>query len=84
MTCGSTSGPKVEVSVPPLFFRHLEIIGSTMFDHEDFARVSEWVAGGELPVLVDSVYPFEHLPEALRRMKAGDHQGKLVIERSGT
>jgi len=55
-----------------------------MFDHEDFARVSEWVAGDELPVLVDSVYPFEHLPEALDRMKAGDHQGKLVIERSGT
>ena len=84
VTCGSTSGPKVEISVPPLFFRHLEIIGSTMFDHEDFARVSEWVAGGDLPVLVDSVFPFEHLPEALGRMKAGDHQGKLVIERSAT
>ncbi|WP_420431221.1 zinc-binding dehydrogenase, partial [Candidatus Poriferisocius sp.] len=82
VTCGSTSGPKVEVSVPPLFFRHLEIIGSTMYDHEDFARVTGWVAAGELPVLTDSVYPFEHLPEALARMGAGDHHGKLVIEGS--
>ena len=84
VTCGSTSGPKVEISVPPLFFRHLEIIGSTMFDHEDFTRVTEWVASGDLPVVVDSVHGFEDLPAALSRMKAGDHQGKLVIERSGT
>ena len=79
VTCGSTSGTKVEISMPPLFFRHQEIIGSTMFDHDDFARVSAWVASGEVPVLVDSVYEFEDLPEALARMKASDQHGKLVI-----
>ena len=79
VTCGSTSGTKVEISMPPLFFRHQEIIGSTMFDHEDFARVSAWVASGDLPVLVDSVHEFEELPVALARMKAGDQHGKLVI-----
>ena len=84
VTCGSTSGTKVEISMPPLFFRHQEIIGSTMFDHEDFAQVSAWVSKGELPVLVDSVYEFEELPDALARMKAGDQQGKLVIRRRVT
>ena len=81
VTCGSTSGAKVEISMPPLFFRHQEIIGSTMFDHEDFAQVSAWVANGDLPVLVDSVYEFDDLPAALARMKAGDQHGKLVIRR---
>ena len=81
VTCGSTSGAKVEISMPPLFFRHQEIIGSTMFDHEDFARVTSWVTNGELPVLVDSIYEFEDLPAALARMKAGEHHGKLVIRR---
>ncbi|MCY4370824.1 MAG: zinc-binding dehydrogenase [bacterium] len=84
VTCGSTSGAKVEISVPPLFFRHLEIIGSTMFDHEDFAQVSRWVADGDLPVLVDRVYDFEDLPAALSRMKVGDHHGKIVIRRRGS
>ena len=79
VTCGSTSGTKVEISMPPLFFRHQEIIGSTMFDHEDFAQVSTWVANGDLPVLVDSVHEFEDLPVALARMKAGEQHGKLVI-----
>ena len=79
VTCGSTSGTKVEISMPPLFFRHQEIIGSTMFDHEDFAQVSTWVANGDLPVLVDGVHEFEDLPVALARMKAGEQHGKLVI-----
>ena len=81
VTCGSTTGAKVEIVVPRLFFRHLEIIGSTMFDHEDFAQVSAWVESGDLPVLVDRVYEFEDLPAALARMKAGDQFGKLVIGR---
>ncbi len=81
VTCGSTSGAKVEIVMPRLFFRHLEIIGSTMFDHEDFAQVSAWVASGEVPVLVDSAYQFEELPEALARMKVGGQLGKLVIRR---
>ena len=84
VTCGSTSGTKVEISIPPLFFRHHEIIGSTMFDYEDFARVSAWVMSGDLPVLVDRVYEFGDLPAALARMKAGDHHGKLVISRGTT
>ena len=81
VTCGSTTGPNVEISMPRLFFRHQEIIGSTMFDHEDFAQVTSWIASGDLPVLVDSVYDFEDLPAALARMKAGDQLGKLVIRR---
>lgn len=84
VTCGATSGAKVEISVPPLFFRHLEIIGSTMFDHGDFAQVSRWVAGGDLPVLVDRIYDFEDLPYALSRMQAGDHHGKIAIRRRGS
>ena len=81
VTCGSTSGAKVEVVVPRLFFRHHEIIGSTMFDREDFAQVTSWVAGGELPVQVDRVYEFEQMPAAMARMEAGGQFGKLVIRR---
>lgn len=81
VTCGSTTGAKVEVVVPRLFFRHHEIIGSTMFDREDFAQVTSWAAGGEMPVLVDRVYGFEDVPAAMARMKAGEQFGKLVIAR---
>ncbi len=41
--CGATSGSKVELPLTVLFYKQLEIIGSTMFDHADFAEVTEMV-----------------------------------------
>lgn len=77
--CGSTSGPKVEISVPYLFFKQLEIIGSTMFDHSEFERVTRLIDGGAVPVVVDSVYPFEELPDAVARLDSGLQRGKVAI-----
>ncbi len=78
--CGSTSGPKVELSVPYLFFKQLEIIGSTMFDHSEFERVTRLIDGGAVPVVVDSVYPFEDLPDAIARLDSGLQRGKVAIQ----
>ena len=80
--CGSTSGPKVEISVPYLFFKQLEIIGSTMFDHAEFAQVTALIESGAVPVVVDSVYAFEELPEALARLDSGHQRGKVAIQHS--
>lgn len=80
--CGSTSGPKVEISVPYLFFKQLEIIGSTMFDHAEFERVTRLVGSGAVPVVVDSVYPFEELPAAIARLDSGLQRGKVAIQHS--
>ncbi len=79
--CGSTSGQKVELSVPYLFFKQLEIIGSTMFDYGEFATVTGLVGSGKVPVLVDSVTPFDDLPFALARLEGGAQLGKVVIGR---
>jgi NADPH:quinone reductase-like Zn-dependent oxidoreductase len=79
VTCGSTSGPKVQITVPALFFKQHEIIGSTMFDHADFEAVTAMVAAGEIPVHVDQVFGFEELPAALARMDSADQLGKIVI-----
>ena len=79
--CGATSGPKVEISVPYLFFKQIEIIGSTMFNHAEFLAVTELVSSGKVPVIVDSVTPFEELPAALARLDEGSQLGKVVIGR---
>ena len=36
VVCGSTSGPKVELTLPRLFFKQFEIIGSSMGSYEEF------------------------------------------------
>ena len=79
VTCGSTSGTKVEITVPYLFFKQLEIMGSTMFDHAEFAKVTDLVGSGQVPVVVDKIFDFDQLPAALARLEAGLQLGKIVL-----
>lgn len=83
VTCGGTSGGKVTLSLPVLFFKQLQIIGSTMFTQSDFARVVHLVETGEIDVPIDSVHPFTDLPTALARLDAGDQMGKVVLSHGG-
>jgi NADPH:quinone reductase-like Zn-dependent oxidoreductase len=76
--CGGTSGPKVELNLPRLFFKQIEIIGSTMGSYEEFAQVTELVTQG-LPVQVDEVFDLADYPKALERLRAGAQLGKIVL-----
>ena len=79
VTCGSTSGTKVEITVPHLFFKQLEIMGSTMFDYDEFATVTNLVGSGRVPIVIDRVFDFGELPTALARLEAGQQLGKIVL-----
>jgi NADPH:quinone reductase-like Zn-dependent oxidoreductase len=76
---GGTSGAKASFKIPYLFFKHLEIIGSSMLDHREFQEVTRLVGSGRVPVVVDSVFDFEDLPKALARMDSGEQFGKIVL-----
>jgi len=79
VTCGGTAGSKVEISLPRLFFKQHEIIGSTMGSYAEFDQVTALVAQG-LPVVVDEVVDgLGSFPEALERLQAGAQLGKIVI-----
>ena len=78
VVCGGTSGTKVELQLPRLFFRQHEIIGSTMGSYEEWAEVQEMVRHG-LPAVVDRVVPLSEYPQALERMAAGQQLGKIVL-----
>ncbi|MCU1374981.1 MAG: hypothetical protein JWO68_2267 [Actinomycetia bacterium] len=78
VVCGGTSGPKVELTLPRLFFKQHEIIGSTMGSHEEWAEVVDLVGQG-LPVVVDGVHALADYPTALERLERGDQLGKLVL-----
>ena len=79
VTCGGTAGSEVSISIPRLFFKQNEIIGSTMGSYEEFAEVTTLVEGG-VPVIVDGVTDgLDAFPKALERLEAGEQFGKLVI-----
>jgi NADPH:quinone reductase-like Zn-dependent oxidoreductase len=78
VVCGGTSGPKVELNLPRLFFKQIEIIGSTMGSYEEFADVTRLVDQG-LPVQVDEVFARSDYPKALERLRQGEQLGKIVL-----
>jgi NADPH:quinone reductase-like Zn-dependent oxidoreductase len=79
VVCGGTSGSKVELNLPRLFFKQFEIIGSTMGSYEEFAEVTRLVHAG-VPVHVDQVLPIDRYAEALARLEAGEQLGKIVLD----
>lgn len=83
VVCGGTSGPKVELNLPRLFFKQIEIIGSTMGSYQEFDEVSALVAQG-VAVRVDRTYPLHEYTDALARLEHGEQLGKIVLSHEGT
>lgn len=81
VTNGSTTGRTAELHLPALFWRQLEVIGSTMNDHREFADAMQLVGSGTVEIPIDATYPFEAFPTALARLDSGDHLGKIVLGR---
>ena len=77
--CGSTSGGKFELSLPNLFFRQLELVGSSMGNHAQFARALNWIRLGKAKTPIAKVFEFSELPEALRYLESGDQIGNVTV-----
>lgn len=78
--CGGTSGPKFELTLPVLWFKQLELIGSSMGTHAQFARALNWIRLGKASSPVARVFPFDELPEAMRYLESGEQIGKVVLD----
>ncbi|HEX5367232.1 MAG TPA: zinc-binding dehydrogenase [Acidimicrobiales bacterium] len=76
--CGGTSGPAVQLNLPKLFFKQIEVIGSTMGSYPEFDAVTRLVAQ-DLPVQVDAVFDRSDYPAALERLRRGEQMGKVVL-----
>src|SRR5258708_34762517 len=64
VTCGSTSGVKAEITMPRLFFRQADLLGSTMGNASEFEAVLSAIDEGLRPV-VDKTYPRAQAQEAM-------------------
>ncbi len=78
-TCGSTSGPTAEVSLVDVFFRQLQILGSTMGSKADLFAVLDHVRAGRLRPVFDSALPLARAREAHERLEGRAQFGKIVL-----
>jgi alcohol dehydrogenase len=49
----------------------------------DLAELARLVDSGRLKVIIDSIYPFEQIPQAMARLEAGHAKGKIIVTMPG-
>lgn len=63
-----------------LFFKELEIVGSTMGSDDEFRQMVELVNIHQIRPVVDAVFPLADAPAAFARLEQEAQFGKIVLE----
>jgi NADPH:quinone reductase-like Zn-dependent oxidoreductase len=80
VTCGATAGFHPAIDLRHIFFRQIEVLGSTMGSKADLLAVLSHVAAGRLEPVVDRVMPLADAAEAHRVLENRAAFGKVVLE----
>ncbi len=79
ITCGATSGPKVEIDLRHVFIKNLQIWGSTMGSRGDLHAIFPHVLAGRLKPVVDRVFPFSEARAAQAHLEGSQNFGKVLL-----
>lgn len=76
---GGTRGAIDNLSPQRIFWKQLDILGTSMGSPEDFQAMLDLVASHQLHPRVSDVFPMEEANEALALLAHGEQSGKVVI-----
>lgn len=77
---GATSGIVPELVMPRIFFKHLNIMGSTMGNPDEFAKMLSLVDENKIKPVIDQTFSLQHAVDAQKRMEKGEGFGKIVLD----
>jgi len=80
VTCGATTGPKVELDLRFFFTKELSVLGCYMGSRRELDQVVRLVAEGRLKPVVDTVFPLQDAAKAQACMESRKFFGKLVLK----
>jgi zinc-binding alcohol dehydrogenase/oxidoreductase len=77
---GATTGPVPELAVRRVFFKQLDVMGSTMGSPDDFRAMLDLFGAGKARPVVDRVFPLAEAGAALQHMEQAAQFGKIVLK----
>jgi NADPH:quinone reductase-like Zn-dependent oxidoreductase len=80
VVAGATSGMDPSAELNRVFFKELEIVGSTMGTLEELGRLVSMLDLTGIRPRIDKVLPLSDVAEGLRALAEGDVLGKIVIK----
>jgi NADPH:quinone reductase-like Zn-dependent oxidoreductase len=79
VTYGATAGPNVVTDARTLFWKQLEILGTTMANRAEFEAMLDAALAGKIDPVIDVVMPLDSAREAHERLEEGRQFGKIVL-----
>jgi NADPH:quinone reductase-like Zn-dependent oxidoreductase len=79
VTCGATTGPKVEIDLRYFFTQQHAVLGAYMGGRHDLLQCLKLIERRIFRPVVDSVFPLEKLRDAQERMEKRQLFGKIVV-----
>jgi NADPH:quinone reductase-like Zn-dependent oxidoreductase len=79
VTSGATAGVDPPARINRIFWKQVDVLGSTMGSRADFLTLLDRLTAGELGPIVDSVFPLSRAADAMARLEAGAQFGKIVL-----
>jgi len=79
VTCGATSGHEAMTDLRYVFYKQLQILGSTMGRKGDLMTIMNLIGQGKLNPVIDRVLPLAEVRQAHQIVEEGKHFGKIVL-----
>jgi NADPH:quinone reductase-like Zn-dependent oxidoreductase len=79
VVCGATTGPNPPAGLHRVWWKELDVLGSTMGSKEDFEACLDLVTSGRARPAIDEVLPLEEARAGHERLEAGEQLGKIVL-----
>lgn len=80
VTYGATNGPVPECVLPRIFFKNMDIRGTTMGSPREFAGMLNFFEKNQIRPVIDRSYSLEQAAEAQMYMNNGKNFGKITLE----
>jgi NADPH:quinone reductase-like Zn-dependent oxidoreductase len=76
---GATTGPHGDTDLRQVFWKQIDVLGTTMSNRTEFRTVMDLIVTGALAPVVDVVWPLDRAADAHRRLEDGRQFGKIVL-----
>lgn len=83
VNCGATTGPNPRTEIRLIFWKQLQIQGSTMSNAAEYRSLVRLLGQGRLSPTIDRTYPLEEAPTAYKRFSKSQQFGKIVLRVEG-
>ncbi len=77
---GTLTGIKGAFNTEPIIMKRIRLAGVYVGSREEFEAMNRFLIQASIKPVVDQIFSFETLPEALRYMESGRHFGKIVVQ----